>query len=88
MRERELDRRVDSKVYVGGKMTDLSTTDDFWGGDSSPFSGPFPLLTVLSGFCSNGPLLALGGLRLPPPRWTHHQGEVGLGGSAARSQGK
>lgn len=47
-------------------MTDLSTTDDFLGGDSSRFSGPFPLLTVLSGFCGSGPLLALDGLWSPP----------------------
>lgn len=48
----------------------------FWG-DSSCFSGPFPLLTVLSGFCCSGPLLALGGLGLPPPSvrsgWTQRE---------------
>lgn len=79
MRERELGRRVDSKVYMGGgeKMTDLSTTDDFFGGDSSRFSGPFPLLTVLSGFCGSGPPSS--------HRWTHCNEPLG-GGRGARSK--
>ena len=78
-------------------MTDLSMTEDFFGGDSSRFSGPFTLLTVLSGFCGSGPLLTLGGSWLPPPSmrsgWTHHGGRRGPSGggegaTAARSEGK